>query len=585
MIFKVYKKVIENKKYSFYCSCQKSQLRIRGDKMAARRKSTLNNLIKIRIKYFFLICMILFAFLIYKIVNITLLKNEEYESKIENQSSETIKLSSGRGIIYDRNNIPLTDNVKKKILLVPKDILSGNFKIISLIKESTNLTEKEIYKAVQEQLSSNIIEIEIDSIDESKIDKLNENNIVVKEKTNRYSDNNLLTHLIGYVKKSENKGVSGIEKYMNNELEDSNENYISVFKAGANNNGLTYLKGSLDNEESSSNAKHLKITIDSSIQQEVEEIMDKEENPSAVVISDVQSGEILALCSRPNYNPNNISSYTDSTNGEFQNRALSITYPPGSVFKLVVLFAALNNNIIDENYVYNCTGSTLVGKNGDILSCNNYEKHGYETLSEAFANSCNCAFYDIAKRVGSEKIYEAIKTLHLDEKVDIGIDEEVNSEIPSEISLSNLAIGQADIEFTPLQINQLTQMIANNGTYKPLSIYNSLIDSDLNTIKTYESSKSSEVIAPYTMERIKEMMEEVSKGGTASLLSDLNGGCGVKTGTAQSSLDGVKISHGWITGYYPKNNPKYAITVIIEGTKEESKSAVPFFKEICENLK
>ena len=85
--------------------------------------------------------------------------------------------------------------------------------------------------------------------------------------------------------------------------------------------------------------------------------------------------------------------------------------------------------------------------------------------------------------------------------------------------------------------------------------------------------------------RIKEMMTQVSKTGTAKVLKDLEGGCGVKTGTAQSSLNGEKISHGWITGFYPETNPKYVITVIVEGTEKESKSATPIFKEICENLK
>ncbi|MDZ4910506.1 penicillin-binding protein 2, partial [Clostridium perfringens] len=152
------------------------------------------------------------------------------------------------------------------------------------------------------------------------------------------------------------------------------------------------------------------------------------------------------------------------------NRALAVTYPPGSVFKLVVLYAALENNAIDENYRYNCNGSAKIGTSGKVLNCNNNVAHGSEDVSDALANSCNCAFYDIAKRVGSEKIFEAIKTLHLDEKVDIGIDEEKDSKIPENIALSNLAIGQANIEFTPLQINQLTQAIANNGTYMPLYI-------------------------------------------------------------------------------------------------------------------
>ncbi len=553
--------------------------------MARLKKNTSNKLIKKRIKSFFVIFLLLCTYLTYEIANLAIFKNKEYESKVDSQSLETINLNSGRGIIYDRNNLPLTDKQKKKILLVPKDTISGNYQNVALIKKATKLTEEDIYKAVQEQLSNQIIEIEIDYIDQSKIDELKEKNIYVKEKTIRYSDNNLLTHLIGYIKKSENNGVSGIEKYMNDELKDSNKSYVSVFKAGVNNKGLNYLKGSIEETSESENSTHLKLSIDSKIQEKVEKIMDKEENPSAVIISDVKTGSVLSMCSRPNFNQNKISDYNNSTSGELQNRALAVTYPPGSVFKLVVLYAALENNAIDENYQYNCSGSIKVGSSNEVLNCNNNVAHGVQDISEALANSCNCAFYDIAKRVGSEKIFEAIKTLHLDEKVDIGIDEEKDSKLPEHIAISNLAIGQANIEFTPLQINQLTQIIANNGTYMPLYIYDSIIDNNKNAIKTYKTNKSSEIISPYTMTKIKNMMMKVSKDGTAKILSNLDGGCGVKTGTAQSSLNGKSISHGWITGFYPEINPQYAITVIVEGTEKESKSATPIFKEICENLK
>ncbi|KHS57486.1 MULTISPECIES: peptidoglycan D,D-transpeptidase FtsI family protein [Terrisporobacter] len=553
--------------------------------MTRKKKNTSNKLIKRRIKFFFIVFLLLCTYLTYEIVNLTIFKNEEYESKIDSQSLETINLNSGRGIIYDKNNLPLTDQKKSKVLLVPKDIVSGNFKNVALIKKATKLTEEDIYKSVQEQLSNEIIEIDIDYIDKSKIEELKEKNILVKEKTVRYSNSNLLTHLIGYIKKSENNGVSGIEKYMNEELKDSNKNYVSVFKAGVNSKGLKYLKGSIEENSNSENSSHLKLSIDSKIQQKVEKLMDKEENPSAVIISDIKSGAILAMCSRPNFNQNKISDYKDSTKGELQNRALAVTYPPGSVFKLVVLYAALENNVIDENYRYNCNGSIKIGSSSEVLNCNNNVAHGAEDISDAFANSCNCAFYDIAKRVGSEKIYEAIKTLYLDEKVDIGIDEEKDSKLPENIALSNLAIGQADIEFTPLQINQLTQIIANNGTYMPLYIYDSIIDNNENTIKAYKPNKKSDIISPYTMTKIKNMMMKVSKEGTAKALVNLQGGCGVKTGTAQSSLNGKAISHGWITGFYPEINPKYAITVIVEGTEKESKSATPIFKEICENLK
>ena len=105
--------------------------------------------------------------------------------------------------------------------------------------------------------------------------------------------------------------------------------------------------------------------------------------------------------------------------------------------------------------------------------------------------------------------------------MDIGIDEEKDSKLPRDIALSNLAIGQANIEFTPLQINQLTQIIANNGTYMPLYIYDSIIDNNKNIIKTYKPNKKSEIISPYTMTRIKNMMMKVSKEGTAKALANL----------------------------------------------------------------
>ena len=117
--------------------------------MTRKKKNTSNKLIKRRIKFFFIVFLLLCTYLAYEILNLTVFKNEEYESKIDSQSLETINLNSGRGIIYDKNNLPLTDQKKSKVLLVPKDIVSGNFQNIALIKKHTKLTEEDIYKAVQ----------------------------------------------------------------------------------------------------------------------------------------------------------------------------------------------------------------------------------------------------------------------------------------------------------------------------------------------------------------------------------------------------------------------------------------------------
>ncbi|WP_122638271.1 peptidoglycan D,D-transpeptidase FtsI family protein [Romboutsia sp. Marseille-P6047] len=552
----------------------------------SRIKGPLSIKSRSRIKSVFLISLIIYGFLIYRISYISIFKGEEYSNRVERQSTEKVSLNSGRGIIYDRNNVKLTDTEKETVLLIPNKILSGDHDNINLIKEATNLSDEDIYKAVQDQLLSNIIEIEVDKINKDKTEDLEQLGIIIEEKTIRYSDKNLLTHTIGYLKKSDQSAQSGIEKNLDDILKDNNEEYVSVFKAAdsGKSQGLDILDGSIKTVKDNDTDKHIKLTIDSKIQKIVEDVVDKESNPTAVVISDIETGEILSICSRPNYNQNNIANYINSTNRELENRAISVTYPPGSVFKLVVLYAALSNGIIDDSYTYNCTGKTTIGDTEEILHCHKADGHGIESLEDAFANSCNPAFLDIAMKVGKEKIIEAVKTLHLDESVGIGLEEEVSSNIPDEISIRNLAIGQADIEFTPIQINQLTQIIANNGTYKPLYMYDSIINNDKNIIKKFQNSKSEEIISPYIMTKIKEIMKSVSKDGTAKELNDLDGRCGVKTGTAQSSLNGVSITHGWITGFYPSDNAKYAITVLVEGTENESKSAIPIFKEICNKI-
>lgn len=540
---------------------------------------------KKRIKIIFFIFLIVIISLIVRLSYLGICKYEAYTGKIENQSTQKINLSSGRGIIYDRNNKPLTDTEKVTVIGIPKSIITGNYKNISIIKEATNLKEEDIFKAVQQQINSELIEIEVSNLNQKDINKLKKINIIVEQRTNRYKDDNLLTHTIGYINKTEKEGVSGIEKSMNSELKNSNENYISVFKAGdlGKKQGLKLIEGSIS--KVSNNDRNLKLTIDSNIQKTLEKIVDKEENPSAVVISNIQTGEILAMSSRPNFNQNNIEESLNKKDGQLQNRVISAIYPPGSVFKIVVLFAALENKVITNNtYYYNCTGSEQIN-NKEKLNCNNLSGHGIQTLGEAFANSCNTAFYDIAKKVGKDEIYKAMKTLHLDQKVDLGLEEEVNSNKSNEISLSNLSIGQGELGVTPLQINQMTQIIANNGIYKPLYIYDSIIDSDMNIIKKISTSKKEELISPYTSTQIKQFMIGVAQKGTAKALKDIKGGCGVKTGTAQSSVNNKKVTHGWITGFYPIENPKYAITVLIEGTEKSSKSAIPIFKEICENIK
>ena len=561
----------------------------------SRKKGAIDYNIKNRIYFLFILCLLIYGVLIYRLVDIQIINAKFYEKRAKEQSSTVLDLGSGRGTIYDRNNKKLTDNKSKDIIIIQKDQISAKSGYIDLIKEVTELEKYEIYNKAQEEPQSPILELEIKNINDDLRKKLKKENILIEKKTYRYSDENLLTHTIGYLDK-DNNAISGIEKSQDKILKNKNLDYVEVFKAGTSGNSgknkkIGILNGSFKVNENSNEDRHLRLTIDSNIQRKLEKIVDKEENPSAVVISDVKSGEVLAMTSRPNYNQYSVEEFLKASNGELQNRAIRYMYAPGSVFKIVVLYAALENKIIDENYEHICTGSKEF--NGRILNCNKLDGHGKLTLEQAFANSCNTAFLDIALKVGKDKIIKAAEDLHLTKEVGIDIEGEKTGSLNKDIDIVNLCIGQGEMMFTPLQVNQMTQVIANNGTYKPLRIYDSIIDNNKKIIKSFDKYKDEEMLSPYIITKIKNMMKSVAKDGTAKELSDLEKGSGVKTGTTQAiinvenadkTIKKEKISHGWVTGFYPEDNPKYCITIIIEGTKESSKSAVPLYKDIYTNI-
>ena len=549
------------------------------------RKTILPKQIIRRAYSIFFIFIIGYLVLVYRIIDIQFIDSDLYQEKIENQNTRKIELNSGRGTIYDRNKKPLTDTKISKIIVVPKTQILNDNETKDLVNKIIKDESGDLKTDIEYKVLESVVEIETKSIDYNLEKQLEEKGVIVENKKLRYSSDGLLSHTIGYISSVDKIGQYGIEKSMEELLNNSHEEYVSVFKAGqAGNEGnknVGILKGTIKTVDKNDDDKHIKLTIDKDIQSIVEDTVDKEENPSAVVISDVNTGEILAISSRPTFDQYDLSKYINSRDGETMNRAIQVNYPIGSIFKIVVLYAALENNKIEENNTYECSGSITIGNNNEILNCNKLDGHGPQTLKDAFSNSCNPAFLDIAMKVGKENIIEAARKLHMEEKVDIGLEEENFDLIPDNISIRNLAIGQGSMEFTPIQVNQMTQIIANNGTYKPLYLYDSILDSNKNIIKTFKNTKSEDIISPYSISKVKELMKNVSKEGTGKELNDLPGGCGVKTGTAQSTVNNIKVNHSWITGFYPENKPKYAITVLVEGNENGNKQALPIFKEIC----
>lgn len=538
-----------------------------------------NNIIKGRIIKMSIFIFLVFAMLITRLYLIQVINSDIYSEYALKQRSKEINIYPGRGVIYDRNLIPLTNIKRESSLYVYRDDLKKKV-VREFIINYTDVNENELNKKLLE--NTGILEIPLEKKTHNPPKE-----IYVIDKIERYNNKKFLSHVIGYVEKSENNGAFGIEKVFDDILKNQEKSSIYFEFDGKKNliPGGGYIITSGKNANFPSGVK---LTIDYHIQKIVENAMDKKSTNGAIVVAEVDTGDIVAMVSRPNFEQNIIDSYLNKENMELYNKAIQVPYPPGSLFKIVVLLTALeeNPNIVYNNYY--CKGYEKI--DDLIIKCNKEEGHGLLTINEALAYSCNSAFIQIGKDIGSKKIVDMAKKLGFEDIINIGLLEEVKGNLPKGKELfgpaiGNIALGQGNIEVTPLQITNLMMILANNGIKKDISIVDSIVSDNGDTVKEYNRVKDKRIINKENTDIIKGYLEEVVEYGTGRNmdLDDIGGASG-KTGSAQGVINKRNTIHGWFSGYFPQQNPKYVITVFVEDDLRGSASAIPIFEEITKNI-
>lgn len=387
--------------------------------------------------------------------------------------------------------------------------------------------------------------------------------------------NDILNHVVGYI--SDDGNGSGIEGAFNYVLSPDIHSSISYLKDI--NNNMVSEGYDIDIENS---YEGIALTIDYHIQEIAEKSMDKFGIKGAVVVANCESGEILAMASRPNYDASNIENYLDGTDGELLNKAV-LQYNPGSVFKIVVTAAFLENHYNDVR-LYECKGKSEI--DGIEFICHKKDGHGIQTLEQAFANSCNCAFYEIGNTVGGKEIYKYSADFGIGEEVlhINGIREDVGM-VPKNISglaeLANISIGQGDVMATPLQITDVLCTICNGGMRKQLTLIKGIVDADGICMETAET-EFGRVISETTARRLMNMMNKSVSEGTGSNAKLEYCAAGGKTGSAETGWkkDGEIMQQGWFAGYFPSEDPKYVCVVMAENGISGSDSACPVFRSI-----
>ena len=308
----------------------------------------------------------------------------------------------------------------------------------------------------------------------------------------------------------------------------------------------------------------------------------------AVIVSDPKTGEILAMVSKPDFDPNTIesewSSFLSDTsdNAQLLNRATQGLYPPGSTFKIVTALAYIKDHPEDyNNYRFTCSGRFNV--EDESISCYHGESHGSEDFVTSFAKSCNSSFANIGLQVNRQTFSSTLNNLMFNQDLPFDM---LYSKSSAGINITTttgdvmqLAIGQGSTSMTPLHLNMITCAIANDGVLmKPHLVSEVKYGSD-KVVKSFEPEVSKRLMTSQQSEILRSMMEAVVEKGTATKLKGLSYTAAGKTGSAEFNSS-TSDSHAWFTGYAPADDPEVCVTIIVENAGSGGSFAVPIAKRI-----
>lgn len=540
-----------------------------------------------RIRIMLFIFLAIFACLVTRLFYVQVMGSGNLAKEASAQRVNKTRIESCRGDFVDKNGIKLTGRTPKISVILKPAELRGQKQVIEQLCQVLGLDEAETKEKIQRMNTP--ISVEIDPETKAVLSSMNINGIAFVNSLSRYNTDTKAKHLLGYLNEVDNVGSNGLEKLFEKTLNYGAEDSIAVINDGSSEllSGLGYRI--IKAEEKKNSKLDIKLTLDYHIQDIVEKALDSRGLTGAVVVEDIRTGDVVALCSKPDFDPNDIEMYLTNNKRPLYNRAVA-QYNIGSVYKLVDL-AALFEIQPDYNMVFSCPGYIQIGDTE--FKCSSYEKGGHGTIdmNSALAKSCNAYFINMSLDLGADPILSMSKSLGLGENTGLskqGI-AEAKGLIPPITSLknpgdvANLSIGQGDILATPVQVADMIATIANGGIKNNVNVVDSIVNSKGDKVRDLRNIGSTRVFSKYTADRIMTLMEGVVSNGTGTKANmDQYGGAGGKTGSAETGqyVDGVKIIQAWFAGYFPAKTPKYAVAVFIEDGKSGGEAAAPVFAEI-----
>lgn len=551
-----------------------------------------------------------------RLVDLQLIKWEKLAAAAVAQHSRTLPLEEyARGDILDREYRNLTGTVTTYAVVTIPTLIDDVMKTSRLLCGPLGLSEAETLERLtgggNGYEASRVVCSGLTQARAETIERLQLEGVVVLPVRSRYGPSPLAVHLLGHVGKIDPDrwqqltqagktvetqpwddrayclgdiiGVKGIEGIYEEYLRGGSPGKVMLVDAlGRIIPGLQFR----EQTGAGSPRQDVILTIDREIQQVVEDVMDRLVARGAVVVLDVETRDILALASRPSFDPNNVSSYLgEGADSNFRNRAFD-PYHPGSIFKVLVAAAALDTGATDLDESFVCNGSYQVNEN---LSISCLQAHGELTLLDAVAQSCNSTFIELALRLGVEQILDYARKMGLDRQEAIGYPlPDLGTIAITDVSpakIANAALGEEGVRISPVQAASLLATVADGGLFAPPRVVKEVRDREGKIIRSFPLPAKKRVISPAAVEKLQTALAAVTRWGTGQEGWVREWGAGGKTGSAQTGevdAAGEQRTDAWFVGYTPLESPKLAIAVLVEGGKAGGRAAAPVFREIAE---
>lgn len=548
-------------------------------------------------------CVILALLLIsIRLLYVCVFQSSYYLEKAQKLHERERDLKALRGEILDRNGVVLASNKTVCTVSVIHSQITQPQEVIQMLVKELDITEEAARKRVEKVSSIERVKTNVDKETGDRIREYNYSGVKVDEDYKRYYPySKLCSKVLGFTG-SDNQGILGLEAKYDAYLSGTPGQILTLTDAW----GVEVKNGNEERDEPEKGSNlytSIDINIQSYAQQLAQKTLEQKQAKSvSIIVMNPENGEILAMTNEPEYDLNNPyelnsdllisstgTSKMDLLNNMWRNFCINDTYEPGSIFKMVTATAALETGSVTLNDHFTCGGSAIVADRK--IRCHKTTGHGTQTFTQTVMNSCNPAFIEWGRRVGTERFFEYMGKLGLLEKTGIDIAGEASTiihkqENVGEVELATMSFGQS-FQITPLQMLRAASAIINGGNLvTPHFAVKSVSEAD-GTAVEFNYEIQSNAIEEKTSLMMKDILRQVVEegGGKKAYLEGFS--IGGKTATSQKLPRGSGKYISSFIGFSPVDNAKVIAMCLIDepqGIYYGGTIAAPVIRELFENI-